>query len=222
MVRLVSLVTSKPIRDIERVQFPICSKPESFTGVVSEVRQIPAFSGYLTRIEELQPFNRGNASIWGSEWEKGALGPHSRPHALPVALNRLSILDNLDKHRIIHATWVGIDPTLPWHINPPGGECIGGSTHLGTLEDGAEIGTLDFDEPWPADWEPNQMDVKRQFPIQVSLYDELRFADRVLEVLPFCIWGVESVLRIFEPVCRIDSEPPLPVTVIPTVPIPLH
>jgi hypothetical protein len=113
MVRLFALVTGKDPRYIGRVQFPISDSPGSFDSSpsVSQMRKHPEFKGYLARIEELQPFNTGNISIWGARDpapSSGQLFPSPVIHALPQALNRLSSLDNLDKHRIIHTAWVGV------------------------------------------------------------------------------------------------------------------
>lgn len=228
MVRLVALVTQQSPRDIDSVRFPIYDSPKQFAGAVGELRKHPAFSGYLARIEELQPHNLGNPSVWGTRqlllpWlSPGETKLQQVPvmHSLPTALNRLSLLDNLDKHRVIHAAWLAVelnfmdDQLEPTLRPPPGFELKGGTIAcLGPLEDGAEVGSMEFRTPLPCDWEPEQVDMKRQFSLRVSLYDERPFAAGVLEVLPSCLWGVEAVLSLFEPVFS-DLQPPLPVTAI--------
>lgn len=67
MVRLFSLVTENKPRLIGKVEFPIFDDPARFdpksgstAPAVIEMRKHTAFSGYLARIEELQPFNFGN------------------------------------------------------------------------------------------------------------------------------------------------------------------
>ena len=163
MVRIVALITGTEPRDIETVQFPITNDPTKFASLVGGLRkQHQAFSGYLARVEELQPFNDGNPSIWGSSPRMGWV-PHF--HGLPTALDRLSRLDNIDKHRVVHAAWLG----HAWHrapsisdFAPEGFHSLGGSMCGGSLEDGAEIGRWPFRTPLPRNWEPKQMDMQRE------------------------------------------------------------
>jgi hypothetical protein len=202
MVRLFSLVTGNSPRFVERVEFPISDDPDKFNPksgscarAVIEMRKHPAFSGYLARIEELQPFNRGNQSIWGTvsvdEGMARPLFPIPVLHALPTALKRLSRLDNLDKHRVIHAAWLAIKAAdgVPTDFIPPDFDFKGSYTYQGPLENDTEIGSMQFTTPLPYEWQPSEVDMKRHFPLVVSIYDELRFAGSVLEVLPFCLWG---------------------------------
>jgi hypothetical protein len=227
MVRLFALVTGKRPRYVGRVQFPISSDLGHFADATKEARKHPAFSGYLARIEELQPFNLGNQSVWGINPDDPTMAtsifPRPRMHALPISLRRLSLLDNLDKHRVIHATWLGVRGGRTWDSRftdpdpsfiPAAFDLRGGSTYLGALENGAEIGSMEFATPLPHEWHPDEVDMKRHFPLQVSLADEWTFADGVLEVLQLCVWGVEAVLTLFAPVFT-DGAPPLPVTAIP-------
>jgi len=214
MVQLVALATGDEPRDVRTISFPVETERAKFARRVERLREDhPALSGYLTRIEELQPFNVGNVSIWGT-------GGHGWPliHVLPPALQRLSALDIIDKHRVVHAAWLG----HAWHRAPsissfaPEGFTPGaGSMGMGPLEDGAEIGRWRFHIPLPEKWEPEQMDMKRAFPLEVA-FDEPHPSKGVLEILPFCLWGVESVLRLFEPVFT-RHAPPLPVTAIPNL-----
>jgi hypothetical protein len=226
MVRLVAVTTGMKPRAIGGVQFPIYDDPNRFSGAVSEVRKKPLFHGYLARIEELQPFNLNNPSIWGLKPLDFSprIGAEPVNHALPVALSQLSALDNIDKHRVIHATWLGGKTD---RLNPLGGhptfvpedfEQTGSLRMLGALENDAEIGALNFATPLPHDWEPSQVDMKRNFPLEISILDESNFAYGVVEVLRLCLWGVEAVLRLFEPVFTAGT-PPLPVTAVPN-PIP--
>jgi hypothetical protein len=217
-VRLFSLVAGEPPIEIDDVQFPIVRTPEaekaikSFKGSeafrghpsVTKARQHPVFSGYLARIEELQPYNFGNVSIWGN-------GPF---HSLPSALERLHDLDNIDKHRVVHATWSTVDWMHSDRPRPPEGfGQWSGSMAGAPLENGAEVGSWTFAAPLPSKWEPTQMDMKRSFPLYVAIGQNPVLVG-ALDTLAFCIWGVQAVLTIFNPVF-VDLSPPLPVTAIP-------
>jgi hypothetical protein len=228
MVRLFSLVTGDKPRLIGRVEFPICDDRARFdpksgktAPAVAEMRKHRPFSGYLARIEELQPFNYGNPSVWGTQLHEELakpLFPWPVFHELPKALGTLSALDNLDKHRVIHAAWLAVNTATPF-ADPPfiprDFEFRSATTYRGTLEDGAKIGTLGFTTPLPHEWHPSEVDMKRYFPVEVAIYDESGFTNRVLEVLPRCLWAVSAVLTLFAPVFEEPSKPPLPVTVIP-------
>lgn len=217
MVRIVARLTGEKPRDISTVQFPVETDPAVFASKVSGLRkQNPVFSGYLTRMEELQPYNQGNPSIWGIDPKTG--GP--LVHQLPAALQRLTTLDNIDKHRGIHAAWVGVRffRTPPWGLDllfPPEFEVKGMTVNRQALVDGAEIGRLRFETPLPFHWMPDEVDVHRQIPLQVAFDEPLA---PVLGVLGYCTWAVESVLRLFEPVFS-TGQPPLPVTEIPVLEI---
>jgi hypothetical protein len=234
MVRLWALVTSEDVRNIERVGFPIIvpripdpiesedqvesafeAARNEFVSTTGKYRKRPVFSGYLARIEQLQPFNQGNVSIWGTN-------PHGAPlmHALPSALQRLSTLDNVAKHRAIHAAWIGLKTHAvfvgpPGLTPPPDFKSMGSSYTGNALENGAEIARLHFVPPLPGEWNPSEVDMKRHFPLQVA-FTEPGLFNGVLEVLSLCLWGVEAVLAIFEPVFT-SLQPPLPVTAIPNV-----
>ena len=212
MVRIVALVTDTEPRDVETVQFPIHDDPKAFASRIGSLRkQHPVFSGYLTRIEELQPFNVGNPSIWGME----AHGGWPLHHMLPMALKRLSTLDNIDKHRVIHAAWTGVDFLRSNKVEPPTGFKFlsGGSTGV-PLKDGAVVGNWRFGTPLPSTWEPSQVEMKRSFPFYVTV-DQPPTLVGILEVLGLCLWAVEAVLTLFGPVF-LDLQPPLPVTAIPS------
>jgi hypothetical protein len=209
MVALVALVTGEEPRDIGNVGFPITDEPTRFPGraLAGVAKKHPAFEGYLTRIEELQPFNIGKPAIWG-------FLPHGMPIVgiLPEALRRLSALDNIDKHRVIHATWLGgaafrgDDPNLP-----EGFTLHATSKSTGALENGAEIARWQLDTPLPDPaWKPEQVDMQRYFPIEVA-FEEAFPTKGVLEVLPFCLDGVEATLGLFAPVFN-HGAAPLPVT----------
>jgi hypothetical protein len=211
MVRLVALATGESPRDIETLSFPIENDPAKLASSFRRLRdEHPNLSGYFARIEELQPFNTGNPSIWGT----GPASPRTYFHGLPGALQRLSQLDIIDKHRIVHAAWVGTAPFRA-SVQAPAdfSRSLGGSQNHGPLEDGAQIGNWSFETPLPYEWRPSEMEMKRYFPLQVAI-GEPTVAAGVLEILPFCIWAVEAVLTIFQPVFE-RGKPPLPVTAIP-------
>ena len=136
---------------------------------------------------------------------------------MPGALDRLARLDNVDKHRVPHAAWTTIDilTSVSTRIRPPEGfkELGGNAGTYAPLENDAEIGRWRFQTPLPSEWQPDEVDMKRQFPIEVAFGDVLPFQG-VLKVLPLCLWGVESVLTIFDPAFQTPRKPPLPVTAI--------
>jgi hypothetical protein len=208
MVRLYALGTGQDPKDIEGIGFPVLSKLEKWdtNPTVKRFEKEPMLSGYLTRVQELQPFNDRNPSVWGRI-------PVGLPRTalLPVALSKLSEWDNIDKHRVIHATW--LSGALSWG-NPPAPKefrYLGGFSSYDTLEEGAQIGWWRFQTPLPFVWEPTEVEMKRYFPIEVSL-EQLFPPKGILTLLPLCLWGVTTVLEIFDPVFT-RSEPPRPVTV---------
>jgi hypothetical protein len=211
MVRLWALVTEQDPKDVARIQFPIHDEPDKFASAVAVLRREPRFSDYLAHIEMLQPFNNWNPTIWD-------LAHGQQPPTFPTALGRLSLLDNLDKHRVVHATWNGVKSGGWFTIGadaPEDFKPIGGSTRIEPLEDGVQIGHYLFEAPLPGEWTPTQMQMKRYFPIQVAFPGPWPF-NGVLEVLPWCLWGAETVLTIFAPVFERGMRP-LPVTAIQTV-----
>ncbi len=204
LVRLVAYVTGEDPKEIRVVSFPIYDEESDFSSKVGSLRKNPVLKHYVTHIEELQPFNQGNPAIWG-------LKEYGMPvySLVPAALSRLSILDNIDKHRIVHAAWVG--GVFHAHRFPGMPEDFafkGGSHGMGPFEDDAEVGHLLFGTPLPHEWHPTQMDMKSHFPLQVSFAEPLA-VNGVLEVMPLLLWAVETVLDLFEPVFR-HGQPPLP------------
>lgn len=211
MVRLYAVGTREDPKDIKTIQFPVCNTTKDFDNArtVKEFRKHRALSGYLARIEELQPLNEHNPSIWG---RSDPLTPSGRHAPVPLALSHLSAWDNIDKHRVIHATLVsgGVQldrPPIPREFRLTGER----RTH-DPLDEGAEIGGWHFETPLPFAWEPPEEDVRRYFPLEVSI-DLLLPPKAVLIVLPQCLRGVDEVLALFDPVFE-DGRPPLPVTAI--------
>jgi hypothetical protein len=122
------------------------------------------------------------------------------------------VLDNIDKHRVIHAGLLSGAVELDRAPIPPEFRLIGERRNYDPLKDGTEVGRWRFETPLPFAWEPPEVDVKRYFPLEVSL-DRPFPPKAILKELPFCLWGVERVLAIFEPVFT-QGKPPLPVTAI--------
>jgi hypothetical protein len=163
----------------------------------------------------LQPFNQGNPSIWGIDPAHG--GP--LVHPLPTALQRLGLLDNIDKHRVVHTAWASMAAPSPETVErlfPPEFKVKAATSGGEPLVDGAEVGRVQFETPLPFDWEPDQMEMQGQFPVSVA-FDEPPAS--VLNTLWFCVWGVMEVLTLFEPVFT-TGQPPLPVTEVPVLPFP--
>src|SRR5262249_48112044 len=121
----------------------------------------------------------------------------SRAALIPTALARLSRLDNIDKHRVIHAVWAGVQFNLfdPFPGMPADFEKRMGAIPGEALENDAEIGEVWFVTPLPHQWEPSQRERKSYFRVQVALDQPPPFRG-VLEVVPFCLGGVEAVLRL--------------------------
>ncbi len=188
MVRLYAVGTGEDPRDIETIQFPVCDTIDRFTSsrTVQEFRKHTSLTGYLTRIEELQPFNEHNPVIWG---KSDPLTPSDRHAPLPLALSKLSRWDNIDKHRVIHATLLsGAVKFIDIVSSPPEFKLIHQWTAYEALKDGAKIGRWRFETPLPFAWEPSEMDMKRYFPLEVSL-DQPFPPKAVLQVIPLCLWG---------------------------------
>ncbi len=168
MVRLYALGTGEDPKDIGAIQFPVCNTPSEFAGfrTVKEFRKYPALSGYLARVEELQPLNEHNPSIWGRSDPLTRTGRHA---PVPLALSQLAAWDNIDKHRVIHAALLSGGVQLDRPPVPREFRLIGERRTHDQLEDGTEIGQWGFETPLPFAWEPREEDMKRYFPLEVSI-----------------------------------------------------
>lgn len=206
IVQLWALVTGEDPKDIKIMSFPIFGDQEEFANRTRGLRKQLAFSGYLARIEELQPFNTFNPSVWG-------VRNAQRPDVpmLPGALDRLGYLDNIDKHRVLHATWLSVQFGSVTPEIPDDFTFLRGLTMIDPLEEDAKVGEWTFQTPLPREWEPSEMEMKRYFPLMVAFPDP-SVEQSVLKILPWCIWGVEAVLAIFGP--AFEGNPPLPVTAV--------
>jgi hypothetical protein len=241
MVRLVALVRRCDPKDVPDVGFPIITAdrvPEGISGdavevaqrethlkardrflsVTGKLRKEPGFTGYLARIEELQPYNSENPSIWGIEDPIGAYETNvGWVRAVPGNLARLSELDNIDKHRVVHAAWSQLSflGTAGRELTVPDGFRLLSSSPAAAypLENGAQIDLLRFETPLPFEWKPGEVDMKRAYPLDVCIGEPPELLD-ALVVLRLGLWSVDAVLRLFVPVfARLD--PPLPVTTVP-------
>jgi hypothetical protein len=101
---------------------------------------------------------------------------------------------------------------------PEGFQLRTGRTAAGPLTNGDEIASARFVTPLPSVWLPEEAAAKQYFPIRVEL-SELAPHGNVLRVLPFCLWGVDAVLAIFDPVFS-HRAPPLLVTSSERPPVP--
>jgi hypothetical protein len=204
MVNLVALATNGRPEGIEGTQFPIYQDQKRFNGAIGELKKNQLLSGWLSRVEELQPYNAGNPSIWGWSSSELTVPP------LPYALDRLSLLDNIDKHRCILRPWWGTRLQGVSLQAPPEFQPIGMSLPGDALREGSEIGSATYKAPVPFVWKPDEMDVKRKLSLQIS-FNEPSPSKSVVEILGLCLWGVEMTLTIFEPVFT-HQKPPLLVT----------
>jgi hypothetical protein len=62
----------------------------------------------------------------------------------------------------------------------------------------------------PFEWVPDQAEMKRNYPIQVS-FNEPSIDKSVVRILALCLWSARMTLEIFEPVFT-QQKPPLLVT----------
>jgi hypothetical protein len=217
MVQLYALVTQTDPAQVKGIMFPISDDPGNFNGLsgVVEARKHLSFSGYLTRIEELQPYNALNSSIWPI-----VIAPN-RPltNSPGSALSTLNRLDIRDKHRALHATRAAISvggSLISVLADWPAGftSVSGGGAKWGPLINDAEVASYTFATPLPRQWEPSQVDMKRRFPVDVVIDQTPPLIEQaVLVILPPCLWAVEQVLRLFAPVFA-GEGPPLPVSAI--------
>lgn len=258
MTRIVAIVTGEDPAMNETAQFPIYwgeGAPKRFNGdrAISELIKNHAFEGYIATLRALQPYNLGNPSIWGT-FPVEAYGPirpilladdgqggfkpivpdHAPAHSpLPIGLQHLAQLDNIDKHRSIHRVQYHVQgPEFTGYmtyedpydrLEPPSGLPAGTQMSRSTVdpvEDGAEVGSITFPSGTDCSWTPSEVEMKRHFPIEVAIrYRLTNNPDEFVEMrdavaaLSLCIWSVRMVLSIFGPVFAHPRKPPLPVTV---------
>src|SRR5215207_1721997 len=148
--------------------------------------------GEQTRIVELQPFNAWDASIWGHPDREQWLRQDGEAR-IPIHLQRLVLLDNIDKHRTVHATWRVM---AWWAAEKPPIPLLGYTGGGNPFENQAEVGRWHYGAPRPE--LPADMDMDRYFPIDVA-FDKLPLAYSAIEVLDWLIDVVGIVLEIFRP-----------------------
>ena len=217
IAQLYGVASGTDPKDIDWLQFPIASTSNQFRRAkgIRKARKETGFDGVLRRIEELQPYNSSDPSIWGAKGRAEDRGRDSdgRPilSTLPGVLEKLSDLDNIGKHRVVHALWTEVEfmqglmpEPPPW---PPSYQQLPGEMMGGAMENGAWLGAWTFATPLPEPWVPTEEDLKRCLPLQVSL--DVDFMVRgVLAVVPLFLVAVGEVLRLFEPVLA-HGAPPL-------------
>ena len=218
MSQLYGIASGANAKDIDWLQFPVITKSEHFLGAkgIDKARKEIRFGSFLGRIEELQPFNAANPSVWGSQGHAGVWGRDFDDKVvlstLPGVLKQLSDLDNIGKHRIVHALWAGVEffeglspdpPPWPASFVQMPSEIVGDA-----VENDGWIGAWNFVTPLPEPWVPTEEDLKRCLPLQISL-DVDFIVKGVMAVVPLFLFAVGEVLRLFEPVL-IQEEPPLP------------
>jgi len=180
--------------------FPIHANADSFKSAAKGRTKLLR-SGEQTRIEELQPFNASDTSIWPPR--PGYLP--GVPAPVPSLLGRLEALDVIDKHRLVHATWRAAE----WfNAEQPPIALIGSTTFAGALEDNAEVGRWHYSLPRPE--LPADMDMDRYFPIGVAL-GEPPYMSGAVELLGLLVSAVEVVVGAFRP-CITAGLPATPVS----------
>ena len=124
-------------------------------------------------------------------------------------LERLALLDNIDKHRTVHATWhIGAF----WEAESPPIPLLGSTGGSNPLENEAEVGRWHYGTPKPE--LPADMDMNRYFPIDVA-FDKLPLMYSALEVLDLLADTIGIVLELFRPCVEVGAAP-LPLSSIPT------
>jgi hypothetical protein len=197
--QLASLATGAEPGSLTRTAFPVYSDAEKFSE--ARARRLKGLRpGHQTVIEELQPFNARNVSIWGA-------GEGCTPSVLPALLQQLAILDDIDKHRVIHTVWNRMEITIPAPVLPHGFQLLAPARIVSPLQNDAYIGEWIFKTPLPStDWRPGQTEMKRYFPIHVSLENTL-IGIPVYDCLAHYIRAVRAVISIFEPVFSNGGSP---------------
>lgn len=196
------------------IQFPIFSECDNYRKEYWRIK--PLRPQDAARIEELQPYNGRNEEIWGAStrigrWKELLVWSAFAP--IPRILNMLSVLDNADKHRAVHPTWVSFD--LGWDVAFPEG--LGVTSRSGferPLEEGAVIARWHFDGAPPPI--PAEMRMESYFALDVGIGEMfdldmgLAFGSRgVVDILADIIVTVRNVVRMFEP-CILHGAPPAP------------
>ena len=207
IVRLVALGTGLQPAEVENVRFPILSEPHRFADWRKGFTKTPLLDGWVSRIEELQPFNSSNPSIWG--WDSESFD--RQMPLVPLGLARLQELDNVDKHRgILRPQWAPRQWGGPLN-SPPDFRPLGEFATVNPVVDGSQITRARFGLPFPYEWMPDEGDVKRSYPLEVSMPNPV-INQPVIELLRRCLSATEWTLTIFQPIFS-DQETPLPVTV---------
>ncbi len=211
---------------------------------VTKLRENSAFLGYLATVEQLQPYNNGNPSVWGqvrgsstnpvrgARLVEGADGemqmrissfvPGFSP--VPEGLRILSVLDNVDKHRSIHGLWHRLDPGRRTgftayvdafeQLTPPEGyEITESFRNSDPLEGGSVVGHLQFSGPVDGTWTPAEDELRRCFPIDITVGAGCTASEPAFRILQLCLNAARAVLYIFDPVFGQPRRPPHPVTV---------
>lgn len=160
------------------------------------------------RIEELQPYNAGNAAVWGDMVGDGIV------HFLPPHLDFIQEFDNIDKHRLLQFVWHGLGKARPPSLP---GQHVDVVARAGPLHDDAEIGYWHFPDDLPDDLPP-EVDVHSSFVIEPHLENPFfppaatqnAFLDPTLStylVLSMAVGAVQGVLRLFEPAVNQGADP---------------
>ncbi|MFD3927434.1 hypothetical protein [Streptomyces sp. NPDC058614] len=181
-----------------RVQFPVEEDAQKFQR--QEARRLKDLRAVdRARLEELQPYNAWDESIWGPHEMPGPPAP------IPLYLNELTKLNNIDKHRIINPVWMGAGMGLL----PKGAHEIGitgGSTTGEVLTDGCEIGRWHFGGNPPN--VPEGFQAGDYFSVQPSLREPF-FGTSVKRIAANCLMAVRMTLEMFDP-CVLSGQNPAP------------
>jgi hypothetical protein len=194
-------------------QFPMTDDARQFRRRTQGMR-----SDVVERLQQLQLARAYDPRVWGSA-PQGLMRPVGEtlriPHEIPIGLYLVTELDNVDKHRVIHAAWYacawhrGTDLALPAEVR------LTNQSYQGRpLAEGMEIGFIGV-EPHPVPFGVSQEELRAKYPLQVVLSEDATKigADtwfdvvEVTELLKFCLWSVTVVLDVFAPTLRDGSTP---------------
>ncbi|MDI9834735.1 hypothetical protein [Streptomyces sp. KAU_LT] len=196
---LALLNLARPLTDNEarRVQFPIAADAQKFQKQAPRLQDLRTVD--KARLEELQPYHAWDETLRGSHEMPGPPAP------IPLYLDELTKLNNVDKHRTITPVWMGAGlGALPKGAQKLG--ITGSSTTGNVLTEGCEIGRWIFAVAPPEI--PAGLQAELYFSVQPSLREPY-FGTSVERIARNCLLAVRMTLEMFAP-CFTGGQNPAP------------